>query len=108
MDPLNVCPRPRPLRLALIATIGVPLLVASSAFAQEAARRPVASPTPVTTAQPPLSSSAPDAVGGPSPAALPPNQAGGTAETERIVVTGSNIPTAQEVGPNPVLTVGRI
>ena len=30
-----------------------------------------------------------------------------TAETERIIVTGSNIPTAQEVGPNPVLNINR-
>ena len=28
----------------------------------------------------------------------------GTAEVERVIVTGSNIPTAQEVGPNPVDT----
>ena len=32
---------------------------------------------------------------------------GGTAETERIIVTGSNIPTAQEVGANPVLNISR-
>ena len=32
---------------------------------------------------------------------------GSTAETERIIVTGSNIPTAQEVGPNPVLNINR-
>ncbi len=30
--------------------------------------------------------------------------AGGTAEVERVVVTGSNIPTAEETGPNPVDT----
>jgi iron complex outermembrane receptor protein len=35
----------------------------------------------------------------PSPAA-----AGGIAEVERVIVTGSNIPTAAEVGPNPVDT----
>src|SRR5437773_6481037 len=29
---------------------------------------------------------------------------GATAEMERVMVTGSNIPTAQEVGPNPVDT----
>jgi iron complex outermembrane receptor protein len=29
---------------------------------------------------------------------------GGTAEVERVVVTGSNIPTAEETGPNPVDT----
>src|SRR3989449_5784960 len=28
----------------------------------------------------------------------------GVAETERVIVTGSNIPTAEEVGPNPVDT----
>jgi len=33
----------------------------------------------------------------------PPPQAG-TAEVERVVVTGSNIPTAEETGPNPVDT----
>src|SRR5947209_5204749 len=30
-----------------------------------------------------------------------------TAELERVIVTGSNIPTAQEVGPNPVLEINR-
>ncbi len=29
------------------------------------------------------------------------------AETERVIVTGSNIPTAEEVGPNPVLMLNR-
>jgi len=33
--------------------------------------------------------------------------AGAVVETERIIVTGSNIPTAQEVGPNPVLNINR-
>src|SRR5262249_48167192 len=39
-------------------------------------------------------------------AAPPPAQvtADATAEVERIIVTGSNIPTAEEVGPNPVDT----
>src|SRR4051812_45922199 len=43
------------------------------------------------------------------PAASPPTTqpTGGTAEAERIIVTGSNIPTAQEVGPNPVLNINR-
>ena len=40
-----------------------------------------------------------------SPAADQPT--GATAEAERIIVTGSNIPTAQEVGPNPVLNINR-
>ena len=30
-----------------------------------------------------------------------------TAEVERVIVTGSHIPTAEEVGPNPVLDVDR-
>src|SRR5512132_3354840 len=29
------------------------------------------------------------------------------AEAERVIVTGSNIPTAEEVGPNPVTTLNR-
>ena len=33
----------------------------------------------------------------------PPSSAG-VAEVERVIVTGSNIPTAEEVGPNPVDT----
>ena len=32
---------------------------------------------------------------------------GAVGETDRIIVTGSNIPTAEEVGPNPVLTINR-
>ena len=47
----------------------------------------------------------------PRPGANLPRSAGAssraTAETERIIVTGSNIPTAQEVGPNPVLNINR-
>jgi len=39
-------------------------------------------------------------------ASPPPEQvgAGATAEVERVIVTGSNIPTAEETGPNPVDT----
>ena len=39
-------------------------------------------------------------------ASPPPGQAGAgtTAEVERVIVTGSNIPTAEETGPNPVDT----
>ena len=59
--------RPCSFRATLAARIGIFLLCAASAFAQESA---------------PL----------------------GTAEVERVIVTGSNIPTAEEVGPNPVDT----
>ena len=66
--------------------VNLPLVLATSAFAQEA------TPTPADT----------------RPTASVYN-ANGTAEasTERVIVTGSNIPTAQEVGPNPVLNINR-
>src|SRR5437867_5830387 len=62
-------------RLALMAGVGFPFILASNAFAQL-----------------------------PAPAAPAPPPPGGTAEVERVVVTGSNIPTAEETGPNPVDT----
>jgi len=64
------------LRAALATTVGVFLVMASSAFAQSP-------PPPGTT---------------PAPA---------FAEAERVIVTGSNIPTAEEVGVNPVDTYDR-
>src|SRR6201997_4208297 len=65
------------LRVALMASVGMPFVFASNAFAQLAA--------PAVPAE---------------PGAAPPS----TAEVERVVVTGSNIPTAEETGPNPVDT----
>src|SRR5213076_2157096 len=65
-------------RLALMAAVGFPFILASNAFAQL--------PAPAAPAPPPP--------GAPAPAA----------EVERVVVTGSNIPTAEETGPNPVDT----
>src|SRR5437870_3606294 len=62
-------------RLALMAGVGFPFILASNAFAQL-----------------------------PAPAAPAPPPPGGAAEVERVVVTGSNIPTAEETGPNPVDT----
>src|SRR6266496_5476602 len=67
------------LRMALVACVGIPLIIASSAFAQNPP------PPPPTGA-------------GPAP---PPT------EVERVIVTGSNIPTAETVGPNPVDTYNR-
>src|SRR6266699_1745095 len=64
-------------RLALMAGVGFPLILASNTFAQL--------PAPAVPAEP----------GAPPPS---------TAEVERVVVTGSNIPTAEETGPNPVDT----
>jgi iron complex outermembrane receptor protein len=65
-------------RLALMAGVGFPFILASNAFAQL--------PAPAEPAPPPP--------GAPAP----------SAEVERVVVTGSNIPTAEETGPNPVDT----
>src|SRR6266513_2227888 len=62
-------------RMALIACVGIPLTIASNAFAQNL--------QPVST----------DIGAAPTPSA---------AEVQRVIVTGSNIPTAEEVGPNPV------
>src|SRR5438309_4770291 len=69
-------------RAALMASVGIPLIFASTAFAQNPAPPP-----------PP-----PGAAPAPAPAA---------AEVERVIVTGSNIPTAEEVGPNPVYSLNR-
>src|SRR5436190_7808538 len=66
-------------RIALVASVGIPFILASNAFAQN--------PPP-----PPPPGAAP------APAA---------AEVERVIVTGSNIPTAEEVGPNPVFSLNR-
>jgi iron complex outermembrane recepter protein len=69
-------------RLALVACVGFPLILASNAFAQN--------PPPP-----------------PAPGAAAPAPAPGAAEVERVIVTGSNIPTAEEVGPNPVFSINR-
>src|SRR5438874_207404 len=66
-------------RIALVASVGFPFIVASNAFAQRAAAPP------------------PPGAAAPAPAA----------EVERVIVTGSNIPTAEEVGPNPVFNLNR-
>src|SRR6059036_3194348 len=66
-------------RLAVMASVGFPFILASNAFAQLPA--PAAPPPP------------------PPPCAPAPS-----AEVERVIVTGSNIPTAEETGPNPVDT----
>src|SRR6266581_9610 len=62
-------------RVAFVASVGFPLIFAANTFAQL-----------------------------PAPAQPAPAPAGGQAEVERVIVTGSNIPTAEETGPNPVDT----
>ncbi|HEX4665606.1 MAG TPA: TonB-dependent receptor plug domain-containing protein [Chthoniobacterales bacterium] len=79
------------MRRAFAIVAAIPVLAGSGAFAQEP------SPAALSPAEP---LNAPGAVG-----AAPTEAA--TAQTERIIVTGSNIPTAQEVGPNPVLNISR-
>jgi len=71
------------IRVAFVAAVGFPLIIATSVNAQAPAANPA--PAPAAGAAP----------------------AGGAAEAERVIVTGSNIPTAEEVGPNPVLNLNR-
>ena len=88
-------------RTALAVGVAIPFLAGSSAFAQ--------APPPATNlldkqgaiARRNRQSARRD--GGDTSRRRP----GATAETERIIVTGSYIPTAQEVGPNPVLNINR-
>src|SRR6266550_1552071 len=68
------------LRMTLGARVGIPFIIASSAFAQNL--------QPLST----------DIGAAPTPP---------SAEAARVIVTGSNIPTAEEVGPNPVDTYNR-
>src|SRR6266513_1399252 len=78
------------IRVALVAAVAFPLIIAMSARAQ------------APTATPPVGTTGSNiaATGGTAPAAT-------EATAERVVVTGSNIPTAEEVGPNPVDTYRR-
>ncbi|MEY2563496.1 MAG: iron complex outerrane recepter protein [Verrucomicrobiota bacterium] len=74
-------------RIILAAAVAMPLILASSVLAQ--------APSPSPTSE-----------------AVAYNENGTVIQrtevsTERIFVTGSNIPSAQEVGPNPVLNINR-
>ncbi len=71
-------------RTALVVGVGIPFIAALSAYAQNPEPSPVTTTTTTTTTTAPA-----------------------TAEAERVIVTGSNIPTAEEVGPNPVLNINR-
>lgn len=90
------------LRTALAVGVAISILAGASALAQA----PASSPAQDSAAQP---LNAPGATGAaPITGTEQPQAATGqVAETERIIVTGSNIPTAQEVGPNPVLNINR-
>ncbi len=83
----------------------IPILAGAGAFAQAPAATPADSQITgagAGTIGAGQTGSQPAAIGGGAY-----DTGGGTAETERIIVTGSNIPTAQEVGPNPVLNINR-
>src|SRR3989441_4516148 len=71
----NVLNKLKFVRFVFVASVGFPLIFASSVSAQL--------PAPAVPA---------------NPATAP------SAEVERVIVTGSNIPTAEETGPNPVDT----
>jgi iron complex outermembrane recepter protein len=76
-------------RTALVVAAGVTFFIAAGVRAQEVATAP----------QGAAPGAPPTAAGG-----APAGAAGGPAEVERVIVTGSNIPTAEETGPNPVDT----
>lgn len=76
-------------RVALVAGVGVPFLMTMSAFAQNPAGSP--------------GTQLPE--NGPGPAAPPAPATAGEASTERVIVTGSYIPTAEEVTASPLDTL---
>jgi iron complex outermembrane receptor protein len=78
------------IRVALAAAVVFPLIIATSVRAQDAAASPAGPGTPTTGTN-----------------VAPTTGAASEATAERVVVTGSNIPTAEEVGPNPVDTYRR-
>ena len=90
------------LRTALAVGVAIPILAGAGAYAQAPAASPnqLDNPGAIGAGQ---TGSQPAAIGG----GVYDTGGGATAETERIIVTGSNIPTAQEVGPNPVLNINR-
>jgi iron complex outermembrane receptor protein len=83
------------IRVAFVAGVGLPLIIATSAIAQNVGAPP-AGPGAGAPAAAGAGAAAGQAAG-----------AGAQAEAERVIVTGSNIPTAEEVGPNPVYNLNR-
>lgn len=78
-------------RTALVAGVGIPLLLASSAFAQ------ATSPTPPSDVP-----NSPVAAGTSAAQQAPTSAGGGAPTAERIIVTGSYIPTAETESALPV------
>jgi len=90
------------IRTALVAIAAMSFNAASSALAQQAVSPPDRSATAGRDQNGNLIAAA-----SPDPVAPTAPVAGTEATTDRVFVTGSAIPTAQEVGPNPVLTADR-
>jgi iron complex outermembrane receptor protein len=91
----NVLKRVGLIRVAFVAGVGLPFIIATSVIAQNAG----APPTGPGVGAP--------AAAGAGAAAGQAAGAGPQAEAERVIVTGSNIPTSEEVGPNPVFNLNR-
>lgn len=83
------------IRVAFVAAVGLPLIIATSANAQN----PGAPPAGPGAGAPAAAGAGAAAGAAAGPAAQ--------AEAERVIVTGSNIPTSEEVGPNPVFSINR-
>jgi iron complex outermembrane receptor protein len=92
----NVLKRAGFIRVAFVASVGLPLIIATSANAQNPGDPPPAGP----------GAGAPAAAGAGAAAGAAAGPAA-QAEAERVIVTGSNIPTAEEVGANPVFSLNR-
>jgi iron complex outermembrane receptor protein len=83
-------------RAAFVLSVVLPFFALARVFAQA---HPAPAPAPAgAPAVNPITGAMPE---GTNPAP------GATAEAERVIVTGSNIPTAEEVGPNPVTNLNR-
>src|SRR5256886_8785198 len=95
--PLNPMPKPQQFKLTFLSIAGLTLGFVSTAVAQGTRATPV---DPNGNVLPDIASIA-QVVAAPSAAPA------AEATTERVIVTGSNIPTAEEVGPNPVETYNR-
>ncbi len=86
-------------RTTLVVGAMIPFLAAQGAFAQEPAAAVNSPAEPLV---------APGATGAaPVAGDTSFNSTGQEAQAARVIVTGSNIPTAEEVGPNPVLNINR-
>ncbi len=89
-------------------TVGLFVIAAATARAQDATPAPAtqspAEPISQTSGEQSIGAAQP---GGQVAANQPGLQPTQEATTERVIVTGSNIPTAEEVGPNPVLNINR-